>query len=224
MAIRAAAREIDVQHLLGHSTSAMVRRYTRTYDSEMAAKAHASFSPVAQLARSRDDGPWTSAAIRASDVPSRKEVHSMAITNRTLEAGTRLVGRYKGVTRSLEVIEGEGSLRFRLDDGQEFRSLSAAGSAVMGGVACNGWRFWTPEGSLPEKAAKETKPKANGRAPSAATARNIKRVPNQKGVAEGQTKWFCSACMQSFVGEGVSLPVACPQGHAAEAEDSGDGF
>ena len=32
MAIRAAAREIDVQHLLGHSTSAMVRRYTRTHD------------------------------------------------------------------------------------------------------------------------------------------------------------------------------------------------
>jgi site-specific recombinase XerD len=51
MAIRAAAREIDVQHLLGHSTSAMVRRYTRTYDAENAAAAHASFSPVAQLGR-----------------------------------------------------------------------------------------------------------------------------------------------------------------------------
>ncbi len=49
VAIRAAAREIDVQHLLGHSTSAMVRRYTRTYDAEQAALAHASFSPVAQL-------------------------------------------------------------------------------------------------------------------------------------------------------------------------------
>jgi len=49
MAIRAAAREIDVQHLLGHSTSAMVRRYTRTYDAEQAASAHAAFSPVAQL-------------------------------------------------------------------------------------------------------------------------------------------------------------------------------
>ncbi|MCC7104146.1 MAG: tyrosine-type recombinase/integrase, partial [Chloroflexi bacterium] len=50
MAIRSAAREIDVQHLLGHSTSAMVRRYTRTYDAENAALAHASFSPAAQLA------------------------------------------------------------------------------------------------------------------------------------------------------------------------------
>lgn len=49
MAIRAGAREIDVQHLLGHSTSAMVRRYTRTYDAENAARAHASFSSVGQL-------------------------------------------------------------------------------------------------------------------------------------------------------------------------------
>lgn len=49
MAIRVAAREIDVQHLLGHSTSAMVRRYTRTYDAEQAAVAHAAFSPVGQL-------------------------------------------------------------------------------------------------------------------------------------------------------------------------------
>jgi integrase len=49
MAIRAAAREIDAQHLLGHSTSAMVRRYTRTYDAEQAAAAHAAFSPVGQL-------------------------------------------------------------------------------------------------------------------------------------------------------------------------------
>ena len=49
MAIRAAAREIDVQHLLGHSTSAMLRRDTRTYDAEQAAEAHASFSPVAAL-------------------------------------------------------------------------------------------------------------------------------------------------------------------------------
>ena len=51
MAIRAAAREIDVQHLLGHSTSAMVRRYTRTYDAEQAAIAHHTFSPAGQVLR-----------------------------------------------------------------------------------------------------------------------------------------------------------------------------
>ena len=48
-AIRAAAREVDVQALLGHSSMAMVRRYSQTYNSEQAVEAHATFSPVAQL-------------------------------------------------------------------------------------------------------------------------------------------------------------------------------
>lgn len=49
-AIRASARELDVQYLLGHSSPLMVRRYSATYDSEQAAAAHATFSPAAQLA------------------------------------------------------------------------------------------------------------------------------------------------------------------------------
>ena len=42
------AREIDVQHLLGHSSPEMVRRYSATYGSAQAAQAaqrHAAFSP-----------------------------------------------------------------------------------------------------------------------------------------------------------------------------------
>ena len=35
--IRTGARELDVQYLLGHSSSLMVRRYSATYDSEQAA-------------------------------------------------------------------------------------------------------------------------------------------------------------------------------------------
>ncbi len=49
-AIRAHARELDVQYLLGHSSPMMVRRYSATYDSELAAANHASFSPAMQLA------------------------------------------------------------------------------------------------------------------------------------------------------------------------------
>lgn len=49
-AIEQQAREIDVQRLLGHSTSAMLRRYTASYDAEKAAQAHASFSPSDRLA------------------------------------------------------------------------------------------------------------------------------------------------------------------------------
>jgi site-specific recombinase XerD len=48
-AIRAQARELDVQYLLGHSSSVMVRRYSATYDSEQSAAAHAAFSPAMQL-------------------------------------------------------------------------------------------------------------------------------------------------------------------------------
>ena len=49
-AIASQAREIDVQHLLGHSTPAMVRRYSSAYDAEKAAKAHANWSPADSLA------------------------------------------------------------------------------------------------------------------------------------------------------------------------------
>ena len=38
------ARELDVQHLLGHSSPEMVRRYSATYGSAQAAERHAAFS------------------------------------------------------------------------------------------------------------------------------------------------------------------------------------
>jgi hypothetical protein len=60
----------------------------------------------------------------------------MPIDNRELTAGTRLVARYKKEEYTATVVEGEeGGLRYRLEDGREFKSPSAAGSAVMGGVA-----------------------------------------------------------------------------------------
>ena len=43
------ARELDVQYLLGHSSSAMVRRYSATYDAEKAARAHERFSPADRM-------------------------------------------------------------------------------------------------------------------------------------------------------------------------------
>lgn len=52
-AIRASARELDVQYLLGHSSPMIVRRYSATYDSEQAAAAHAAFSPASQLSLSQ---------------------------------------------------------------------------------------------------------------------------------------------------------------------------
>ena len=68
----------------------------------------------------------------------------MAIASRDLPVGTTLRARYKGRTYHLTVIDiGGGRRRFRLQDGRDFRSPSGAGRAVMGGIACNGWRFWS---------------------------------------------------------------------------------
>ena len=77
-----------------------------------------------------------------------------------LAVGTRLTARYKGVEYGAELVEGEdGKLIYRLDDGQDFRSPSAAGAAVTGGVACNGWRFW----SVVATAATEPRPASKRR-------------------------------------------------------------
>ena len=48
-AIEHDARELDVQHLLGHSSPDMVRRYSSTYRSEQAATRHHRFSPGDQM-------------------------------------------------------------------------------------------------------------------------------------------------------------------------------
>ena len=44
-AIENGAREFDVQYLLGHSSSAMVRRYSATYRAEKGARTHVSWNP-----------------------------------------------------------------------------------------------------------------------------------------------------------------------------------
>src|SRR3990170_5824607 len=84
----------------------------------------------------------------------------MAIENRDLAVGTRLVAKYRGITYHATVVRGlmkdgvyvtvtedteSNNLGCRLDDGRGFKSLSAAGSAIMDGQACNGWRFWSVE-------------------------------------------------------------------------------
>ena len=72
----------------------------------------------------------------------------MAIEDRSLKPGTTLVAKYKGKEHTAEVIAAkEGTVRYRLADGREFASPSAAGKAVMRGIACNGWRFWSVAGA-----------------------------------------------------------------------------
>jgi Restriction Enzyme Adenine Methylase Associated len=66
----------------------------------------------------------------------------MAIQDRNLSVGTQLYAKYKGQTYTAEVIEKEGGTAYRLADGREFKSPSAAGTAITE-KACNGWAFWS---------------------------------------------------------------------------------
>jgi hypothetical protein len=76
-----------------------------------------------------------------------------------------------------DVLAGEeGRARYRLTDGREFRTPSGAGSAVMGGVACNGWRFWNVAG--PEK----TKPVRSTTKRGKRSARSLGKTRPQRKV------------------------------------------
>ena len=105
-----------------------------------------------------------------------------------LAPGTRLVARYKGADYEVEVVAGEpGKTRYRFADGQEFKSPSAAGSAVMGGIACNGWRFWSLEGETAAPAAKPSPKRAQAAAQTAQ-------------AAAGKARPRCARCGKQFVG------------------------
>ena len=119
----------------------------------------------------------------------------MAIEDRDLQAGTRLVGRYKGQEHALEVVQTDEGLRYRLADGREFRSPSSAGKAVMEGVACNGWRFWSVDGTEPKKRERTVKAaKATKRAGGRAGAKKAK----SKSRAKQSDAYGCGACGEAF--------------------------
>ncbi len=134
----------------------------------------------------------------------------MPIEDRNLEPGTVLVARYKGKDRTCEVVNTDDGLRFRLDDGTEHKSPSSAGRAAMGGVACNGWRFWSVEGTerpKREPKAKADKPKKEPAAkkpaktsaapPKGARAKSTKKGKAMRGAANGES-YGCGICPDTF--------------------------
>ena len=156
----------------------------------------------------------------------------MPIENRDLKPGTRLVARYKKQGHRAEVVAGEeGKVRYRLEDGREFKSPSAAGTAITG-KACNGWAFWSVEGAesphggreAPEPATAAVPPEdapqaqtepQDGQPEEPAQPVAIKRTPNQRGVPEGQVSFHCSACQGSFLASEGEAPTTCLAGHEA---------
>ena len=137
----------------------------------------------------------------------------MPIENRNLEPGTQLRASYKKevFVCTVEAGEEENRVVFVLEDGSRYKSPSAAASKIMGGKAVNGWRFWTVEGDeAPGKEKPKAEKKGRGKKKSNKT---IVKTPSQTGVAQGQSRWFCSACMDAFTQEGTEEPEACPKGH-----------
>ena len=71
------------------------------------------------------------------------------------------------------------------------------------------------DGAQPDRAAAP----ATASAPVAERADAAKkcffRTPNQKGVPEGQTRWYCRECSKGFLAPVGTTPEACPQGHRA---------
>ena len=111
-----------------------------------------------------------------------------------------------------EVVAGkDGKPRYRLEDGWEFTSPSAAGSAVMGGVARNGWRFWSVEG------AEEPKPaKAGRKANTGAKARSKKA-----GDGKAESPVSCGECGVEFPDSRVAAEHMRDEHNSPEAPGNG---
>ena len=130
----------------------------------------------------------------------------MPIENRELAVGTRLVARYKKQDRTCEVVETADGPRYRLDDATEHRSPSSAGKAAMEGVACNGWRFWSIEGTEKPKrepkakAEKPAKPQKEPAAKKPAAKKPATKSKSAKKAAKmaSDASYGCGACPETF--------------------------
>ncbi len=127
----------------------------------------------------------------------------MSIEDRNLKPGTVLIARYHKKDHRCEVVKGaEGKVAFRVN-GKEYGSPSAAGSAVMGGTACNGWRWWSIEGAETKKPAKSAK-KATPKTKAAAKPKGKKarKVAGGSNGAEPETPAekpvTCGDCGREF--------------------------
>lgn len=148
----------------------------------------------------------------------------MPIENRDLEPGTRLIARYKKEEYQAEVIAGEeGKVMYRLADGREFKSPSAAGTAITG-KASNGWAFWSLETNgapndppEPESSQDQAEAAEDVETPDQPLAARFRRVPNQKGVVEGEVRLYCDSCQASFTSTADQQPETCPEGHEPDA-------
>src|SRR5208283_4772665 len=157
-----------------------------------------------------------------------KERRQTMIENRNLTTGTRLTAHYHKQSHTCEVTEKEGKPSYKLEDGREFKSPSAAGTAITGG-ACNGWAFWSLEADQEAKppetqeevatttetpTPQETEETADVEVkPDEVQKTGTYKMRNQKGSPEGQTRWFCYDCAEPFLAPKTEKHAACPKEH-----------
>ena len=128
------------------------------------------------------------------------------IEDRNLAAGTKLVARYKGKDYRCQVIDTKEGIRYQLgglNGNQIVKSPSKAGSIVMDGSACNGWRFWSLEGQEPKPRQRKAKTKPNGN-------------PGFQRMEDG--RFWCEACAEAFDAPKDVTPVGCPKGHSPDGD------
>jgi len=143
----------------------------------------------------------------------------MAIEDRNLAVGTKLVARYRGHEYGCVVTAGkDDKIAYRMECPdhpdlhlKEFKSPSSAGSAIMGGSACNGWRFWSLPTGQAGVAGADAKPKKEPR-------KAAKKADPGNGLITRleDGRWFCSACQEPFAAPAGVEPQGCPKGHIAE--------
>jgi len=136
----------------------------------------------------------------------------MTIEDRNLTAGTKLWSRYKGAVHTAEVVahaddKGNETIAYKLADGREFKSPSAAGTAITAKV-CNGWSFWST--GEPTEKAPRTSPTARqggtvNAVPKPTSRRSRRKEPARNGdgevlpiVEQTDGRFECGECGQNF--------------------------
>lgn len=143
--------------------------------------------------------------------PTYERQEDMALASRTLQPGERLAANYRGKTHAVDVIESDsGGIAFQLDTGEVFTSMSAAGSRVMGGISCNGWRFWSRSDDLRPPRQTAASQSQITRRPKPQPYRNLRPIPSASGTPPA---WWCSACLAPFTQQDPAPPIECPHGH-----------
>jgi hypothetical protein len=165
----------------------------------------------------------------------KRRLLKMTIENRNLAVGTKLIARYHKESHSCEVVQGDnGKLKYRLTDGREFKSPSAAGMAITG-HACDGWVFWSvatldvkgvettsdtttlQEATNSEQVQEQTENTVaviTDAKPDVAKKSGTYRMRNQKGAPDGKARWFCYDCAEPFNVPASEKHALCPNKHS----------